>query len=488
MVVSAVTLDQKQALTLAAYKIRDSKKVSPSRRRSLVSIFTQLVTESSTVYVSADELDAGRAALCAGGERLAALRAKKQKNGTMNTMTYSAFVRALRALKTLSRVHTLYVDAFANDKVSLAALLQQDLPSGINIVVEHKADERYLAASCASIVAKTARDAAIDERIAETGIDFGSGYSADTTTQRWVAKWSLDTAQLPSNLLRHSFEPKEWLQIARNAESKVAQQNKDLQRATGAKLATSGARRSYSSTTSNQVREAGTIGNMDEPVIIRQTASQWPLVNDWSIDRLVDVEGETDVPCELSIGDADYRDLDADGGGSQHRTFEADVDVPLAVLAEHIRAVEDDDGVDERLYLAQKEVDVLPTIAKLVPNELPVLLANTSAPARTEIQRKIWLGPRGTKSPLHRDMYHNFFVQIWGVKKFLIFPPEATPHLHPYTDNYFLRHTSSLRDLSSVMHLAREVTLEPGDALYLPKKTWHYVESVKGSLSVSYWW
>lgn len=34
-----------------------------------------------------------------------------------------------------------------------------------------------------------------------------------------------------------------------------------------------------------------------------------------------------------------------------------------------------------------------------------------------------------------------------------------------------------------------EVELGPGDVLFMPSKTWHYVRATEGpSLSVSYWW
>lgn len=61
-----------------------------------------------------------------------------------------------------------------------------------------------------------------------------------------------------------------------------------------------------------------------------------------------------------------------------------------------------------QLYLAQKDVsEVLPALAAAIPEAPPL----PGLPARMH-QRSIWLGPRGTDTPLHRDPYHNIFCQV----------------------------------------------------------------------------
>lgn len=60
-----------------------------------------------------------------------------------------------------------------------------------------------------------------------------------------------------------------------------------------------------------------------------------------------------------------------------------------------------------QLYLAQRDVgQVLPDLAAALPTAPPF-------PGVSERlhQRSIWLGCRGTQTPLHRDPYHNLFCQ-----------------------------------------------------------------------------
>ena len=42
------------------------------------------------------------------------------------------------------------------------------------------------------------------------------------------------------------------------------------------------------------------------------------------------------------------------------------------------------------------------------------------------------------------------------------------------------------RDFDKVPYL--QCQLEPGQMLFIPRKWWHFVQSLSGSLSISYWW
>eukprot|EP00041_Stephanoeca_diplocostata_P028362 m.802410 g.802410 ORF g.802410 m.802410 type:complete len:208 (-) comp23361_c1_seq70:1290-1913(-) len=43
---------------------------------------------------------------------------------------------------------------------------------------------------------------------------------------------------------------------------------------------------------------------------------------------------------------------------------------------------------------------------------------------------RVWLSPAGTATPTHYDISHNFFVQIAGQKRVLLFPPQAWQSLY----------------------------------------------------------
>ncbi|KAK5175651.1 uncharacterized protein LTR77_000790 [Saxophila tyrrhenica] len=146
-----------------------------------------------------------------------------------------------------------------------------------------------------------------------------------------------------------------------------------------------------------------------------------------------------------------------------------------------------------------------------------------TTPQLDEPQLNVWFGPKGTKTPLHTDPYHNILCQVVGYKFVLLFPPSDTGKLYPRGENengVSMANTSQL-DVSSMCprellfrsgsssptdsvtgarcdlferfpafagtdHL--EAILGPGESLYVPLGWWHYVESLTTSISVSFWW
>ncbi|MFQ5815157.1 MAG: ribonuclease HII [Candidatus Hydrothermarchaeaceae archaeon] len=72
----------------------------------------------------------------------------------------------------------------------------KNLDHKCELVVEHKADERYPIVSAASIIAKVERDGEI-KRLGEKYGDMGSGYSSDPKTISFLEKWVRDKGELP---------------------------------------------------------------------------------------------------------------------------------------------------------------------------------------------------------------------------------------------------------------------------------------------------
>lgn len=107
---------------------------------------------------------------------------------------------------------------------------------------------------------------------------------------------------------------------------------------------------------------------------------------------------------------------------------------------------------------------------------------------------RIWFGPANTVTPLHCDYTENLFAQIWGRKRFVLYPPHHDPFLYTREANpvlYASRFDPDAPDFDS-FPLARqakpvECIVKPGELLYLPAGWFHHVRALEPSLSANRW-
>ena len=98
-------------------------------------------------------------------------------------------------------------------------------------------------------------------------------------------------------------------------------------------------------------------------------------------------------------------------------------------------------------------------------------------------------GARGGTSPLHYDMRANFFCMVSGRKRVFLAPPDAWPRLRPWpvTSALDRRARVSAADLGGGAG-AVAVTLEPGEALFIPPFWFHDVQQIDATtLSLAFW-
>lgn len=128
--------------------------------------------------------------------------------------------------------------------------------------------------------------------------------------------------------------------------------------------------------------------------------------------------------------------------------------------------------------------------------DIPPLGALCYWPAYYTAYRKarIWLGPAGTVTPLHCDFTDNLFAQIWGRKRFRLYPPHHKPFLYTWQVNRALfgaKFDPEAPDYGKhpLARQAQEVQceLQPGELLFLPSGWFHHVRSLEFSLSANRW-
>ena len=170
LVIAGVIVPEKMNKILERMGVKDSKRLVP-HRRTILSRKLKKMFDYEIVVISAAEIDQMRA----DGINLNDI----EKN-------------AMRDLIIKMNPEKAIVDA-----VDVKAERFQDNlceSTGVDVIAEHKADDKYIQVSAASIIAKAERDAQIEkinkEYIKMGGI--GSGYPSDPTTKEFLTNYSYE--------------------------------------------------------------------------------------------------------------------------------------------------------------------------------------------------------------------------------------------------------------------------------------------------------
>jgi ribonuclease HII len=192
MVVAAVAIEDDAPLR--RMEVRDSKKLTPSRREELAA---KIEASCKVEYrvVSHEEIDA---------------RWTKTSLNELEAAVFASLIDRLRA-------DVVYVDACDVNENHFSQMVSGRLSYKPRMVCEHKADDHYPVVSAASIIAKTNRDRIISEIKAEVGQEIGSGYASDPTTIAFLQKWIKEKGDLPPYTRRSWATAKEAMSLSKNA-------------------------------------------------------------------------------------------------------------------------------------------------------------------------------------------------------------------------------------------------------------------------------
>ena len=185
MVIAGVVVPEKMEKVLERMGVKDSKRLTPNRR-TILSRKLKKMFPYEIVVISAREIDDLRA-----------------QGVNLNEIEKNAMESILLKLKPEKAI----VDAVDVKAERFQENLRLD--TGLNVIAEHKADDKYIEVSAASIIAKAERDEYIKEinkeYIKSGGI--GSGYPSDPTTKEFLSNYTYD--EMPD------FVRKSWATVAK---------------------------------------------------------------------------------------------------------------------------------------------------------------------------------------------------------------------------------------------------------------------------------
>ncbi|RYP02640.1 hypothetical protein DL764_005685 [Monosporascus ibericus] len=260
------------------------------------------------------------------------------------------------------------------------------------------------------------------------------------------------------------------------------------------------------------------------PFVVRQGARDWPATKKWTAAYLREVLSGHEVNVAVTpFGNADAPTMAEDGELVFAKPHEEDQ--PFEDFLAYLRKQELDPSFrgDEEVRYAQTQNDNLRHEYVSLFSEVQKSVAF----ARVALDKEpdainMWIGNSYSTTALHKDNYENVYVQVAGRKHFTLLPPLCQPcvnerELAPAsyvrdgdggTGELRLRREEGGdpvpfaiwdpelpgRRSTEYSHLARplEVTLDPGDMLYLPAMWYHKVSQSCSEdgicVAVNYWY
>jgi hypothetical protein len=264
------------------------------------------------------------------------------------------------------------------------------------------------------------------------------------------------------------------------------------------------------------LKKSGRSWPFERPLLVKGGVTHWPAFRHWSFDYLAEL-------CEADALEAPVKFTDGlvEQGLTKGR--------PLLPVAPYLRAlgsaaltpaapgaallpvarlnqIRRQPG--EQFYLNWAHMQsFLPTtlylaqwdILQKFPALREQLLIKSLWPDKSALNRRltweyIFMGPANTVTGLHNDFPHNWFCQFKGTKEFILFPPDQSRHLCA-SNKYDWGATLSDINISHLPDQPAKLAsfekasgiyarVEAGDALFIPRRTWHSVVSLEPSISL----
>eukprot|EP00043_Microstomoeca_roanoka_P012818 m.124727 g.124727 ORF g.124727 m.124727 type:complete len:606 (-) comp15598_c4_seq3:443-2260(-) len=256
------------------------------------------------------------------------------------------------------------------------------------------------------------------------------------------------------------------------------------------------------------------VARNDEPLVLLNTsASAWPALSLWTLDNLASRYGTMNLQrvkvtrrqAQGSTPFFYYHNAPMNSSDPQVKAYKEQAytltNMTLHELLVNI-TTPSSPGDPIAVYAGKLDDFGLDFFAHVMPLDPFMVLQPGFDPDNEHLFRQthIWIGGRQTSTPVHFDLFHNFFVQIVGRKRILLFPPAQWQHLYLYpllhpagrsaqvnldVPLYDQKHSFPLFHRNHTFAL--EVILEPVQVLYIPPLWFHHITSLEPSVSLSVW-
>jgi len=217
-----------------------------------------------------------------------------------------------------------------------------------------------------------------------------------------------------------------------------------------------------------------------EPILITDIFEHFYEMKKWSNDYLVSRVGSKNI--NVNTSDNGFFTLNPETGEPYFSSTNI-------TIKEYINFIQQN-NMESKMYAQQ--ISILKELTEL-KDDLKIL---DYIPDKYIEFVNLWMGPGGNTTALHFDGANNFFVQLWGKKKFWLYSPKYFYSLYPNSWISKAPHVSQVNpenidgvNYPRALEIEKtEVIVSRGNMLFLPAYWWHQVYSINNNISVNIWY
>lgn len=212
----------------------------------------------------------------------------------------------------------------------------------------------------------------------------------------------------------------------------------------------------------------------NRPVVIQGIADNWPARTKWTFDYL-----------KQNFADAEI-EIQADRESDQYYEINSVAHRKKVQLGDFVDMIVNSTS-SNNFYMTANNHAIANTKLRALLDDTGDMPAYASKPERVGFWH-LWVGPKGTKTPLHHDENGLLHLQLKGRKTWKFISPLDAPNIYhrvavfSNVDIYNLDF-EKYPAMQNVKIL--EVTVEEGEAMFLPQGWWHAVEALDNSISLA---
>lgn len=224
--------------------------------------------------------------------------------------------------------------------------------------------------------------------------------------------------------------------------------------------------------------------NKGRPVKIKNAMGHWPAMQKWSLDFFEKEYGEQ------TIGVETFEPGERGPGNNSPQAYVKHLRFREMKLKELLQILRD--KPEYMYYMASHPFrKSFPGLRQYITTH-PYIKGHIEHIPGAHMDSYLWIGPKGTHTPIHIDPMPNFLTQVVGRKLVYLFPAEQAEknlYIGQFERDTFSPVDIENPDLEKYPNF-RDTTpyktiIEPGETLHIPRNWGHCVISMDVSISVT---